>query len=110
MIRLKAIHILARDMALDNLLYPVELLDLVSADQRIGMARGPRPTRAANTVHVILGDIGQIKINHLGQLLDIEATCRDIRRDQHTNLARLESSQGAGARTPDSCCREWRRH
>jgi hypothetical protein len=35
MIRLKAVHILARDMALDNLLYPVELLDLVSTDQRI---------------------------------------------------------------------------
>jgi hypothetical protein len=34
---LKPIHILTGDMALDNLLNTLELVDLVSADQRISI-------------------------------------------------------------------------
>ena len=92
----KPTDVLPGDMALDHLLDAVELLDLVGAHQRVGPARGPRTTCAADTVHVILRHIGQVKIHHLGQLGDIQAPGGDIRGYQYPDVALLEPGQGPG--------------
>ena len=95
---LKTVDVLPGQVPLDYMLYIVELLDLVGADQRIGLAGRPGPAGATNAVHVVLGHIGQVEIHHLRQLGDIQAPGRDVRGHQHPYLAVLEVGQGLGAR------------
>lgn len=53
----KTVHILARNMPLDNLFYRIQLLDLIRADQRIGVARGTRAPGPTDAVHIIFWNI-----------------------------------------------------
>ena len=41
------------------------------------------PAGAANAVHVVLSVVGQIQVDHVGQLVDIDAAGRQIRGHQH---------------------------
>jgi hypothetical protein len=41
-------------------------------------------------VYVVFGDVGQLKINDLRKLIDIEAASRDIGSDQYGNLTLFE--------------------
>ena len=49
-------------------------------------------------MHVILGHVGQVEVDDVRQLLDVEAARGDVGRDQHLHLAGLEVLQGADAR------------
>ena len=62
-----------------------------------GVAVLAGPAGAADAVHVVLRHVGQIKVHHMGQLVDIDAAGGDIGGHQHTHLPALEASQGAGA-------------
>ena len=41
-------------------------------------------------MYVIFGDVGQLKVNDLRKLIDIEAACRDVGSDQYGNLTLFE--------------------
>jgi hypothetical protein len=41
-------------------------------------------------VYVIFGDVGQLKVNDLRKLIDLEAACGDVGGDQYSNLALFE--------------------
>ena len=69
----KTIHVLPGQVALDNMLYPIELFDFVCTDQGICMAGRSRPARSADTVYVVFRHVGQIEIHHLGQILYIQS-------------------------------------
>ena len=70
---------------------------LFGGHQGDGMAALAGPAGAADAVHVILGHIGQIQIDHMGQLLDVDAPGGNVRGHQHPHLTALEAGQGPGA-------------
>src|SRR5262245_52810822 len=66
--------------------------------QRHCLARGARAAGAADAVHVILGNMRQVVVHHVRQLLDVEAARGDVGRDQHLQLVALEALQCPRAR------------
>ena len=50
-------------------------------------------------MHVIFGHIGQLKVHHVRQLVDVDAARGNVGRHQHLQFASLELAQGTGAGT-----------
>ena len=57
-----------------------------------------RPAGSADAVDVGLRLVGQIVIDHMGQLIDVNASRRNVGRHQNARFARLEVGQGVLAR------------
>ena len=93
---LKARHDFALQLLLGQAFNVLELLEFVGTDQGDSLSGGAGPAGAADTVDVILGHIGQVHVDDLGQLLDIQPASSDIGGDQGADLAVLEVCQGAG--------------
>ena len=51
----------------------------------------------ADTVHVVFFNVRQLEVDHVGQLVDIQAAGGDIGGHQDAHLASLEVGQGFGA-------------
>ena len=66
--------------------------------KRDRLAFQARAAGAADAVHVILGDVRQVVVDDVRQRLDVEAARGDVGRDQHADLARLETLERADAR------------
>ena len=66
------------------------------------------PSGSADAVDIVFGDMGQLVVDDVGQLIDIEAAGRDIGGHQDADRAGLEAIQ-ARVRAAWLCCREWRR-
>ena len=49
-------------------------------------------------MHVILRDIGQFEVDHVRQVIDVEAARRDVSGDEHTNFSVLETTERHVAR------------
>ena len=58
-----------------------------------GHARVPRAPRAPDPVHICLGDIGQIIVEHMGKAADVNAAGGNVRGHQHADTAVLEAAQ-----------------
>ena len=69
----------------------------------------PGPAGAADPVDIGLGHLGQVVVEHVGQLLDVQAPGGDVGGHQHPDRAVLEVGQGRPAGRSGSCCRGWRR-
>ena len=41
-------------------------------------------------MHVDLGDLGKVQVEDMGDAVDVQASCRDVRRYQNGDLTRLE--------------------
>ena len=70
----------------------------VHAHQRDRLAGRARAAGAADAVHVVLGHVGQLEIDHVRQLVDVDAACGDVGGHQHREVAGLELGQRLGAR------------
>lgn len=70
---------------------------LFGRHQGNGMAVLARPAGAADAVHIVLGHVGQVEVDHMGQLVDVDAAGGDVGGHQHPHLAALELRQGPGA-------------
>ena len=57
-----------------------------------------RTGRASNAVHVDLGLIGQIVIEHVRNVVNVDATAGDVGGDEHVDTPLLEILQRLGAR------------
>src|SRR5260221_176470 len=68
------------------------------ADEGDGFALGAGTAGAADAVHIVLGHMRQVEVDHVGQGLDVEAARGDIGRHQHAQLVALEKPERAGAR------------
>ena len=51
-------------------------------------ARAARAAGAADAVHVVLGDVRQLEVDDVRQLLDVEAARGDVGRDEHRHVGR----------------------
>src|SRR5262245_37615284 len=81
---------------LDEDLLPDELLDRLEVQgaglvhERDGLAAGAGPGRAPDAMDVVLGILGQIPVDDVGDRLDVQAARGDVGRHQHGELAFLE--------------------
>ena len=66
----------------------------VQAHQVDGSAVGARAARAADAVHVVFRDVGDVVIHHVWQVVNVDAARGDICRYQRTYVAALEATQG----------------
>jgi hypothetical protein len=96
-IRGKAIDHHLRQFALDELLDIAQKWPFIDTDEGDRLADITGPTGAANAVDVVFGDIRQLIVDHMGELINIEAACSDIGGDENAYLATLEVSEGARA-------------
>ncbi len=71
------------DQRLDGL----ELTELVLAHQGDGLTAAPGAAGTADAVDVILRHLGQLEVDHVGQLIDVQAPGGDVGGNQHPHLA-----------------------
>ncbi len=71
----------------DQRLDLLELTQLVLAHQGDGLAAAPGTAGATDAVDVILRHLGQLEVDHVGQLIDVETPCGDVGGNQHPHLA-----------------------
>src|SRR6185312_4723647 len=79
---------------------PDEPLDVADApgvlhrDEGDGVADRLGPARAPDAVHVILGILRDVVIDHVGHAGDVDAAGGDVGRDHHLVAALLEAIEG----------------
>jgi hypothetical protein len=61
-----------------------KLLPVFARHKTCGATGRLHPSRAPNAMHVIFGAIGQIEIDHVADIRDIDPSGGNIRCDQHT--------------------------
>ena len=84
---------LDRDLAADQLLDRVEREDVVVARERDGGSFRAGAARPADPVHVVLGILGQVVVDDVGDALDVEAARSDVRGDEDGEPPVLEVLQ-----------------
>ncbi len=94
---IEALHVTVRDALLGQALDGLEQLLLVRRHQRDGLAIASGPAGTADAVYIVFLDIGQLEVDHVGQLIDVQAAGGDVGGDQHANVVALEVGQGLGA-------------
>src|SRR5450830_55459 len=98
-IRFEAFDEFDWNFALDEAFDVVQKIMLIDADQRHGRAGSASAAGAADTMDVIFRHIRQIVIDHVRQLVDVDAACGDIGRNQGLQFTVLEFTQGTGTRS-----------
>ena len=94
---IEAHQIAFRDALLGHALDALEQLFLVRRDQRNGFTAAPGTASTADAVYVVFLDVGQLEVDHMGQLVDIQTAGGDIGGDQDAHLVGLEVGQSLGA-------------
>ncbi|MNM53550.1 hypothetical protein D3C81_646540 [compost metagenome] len=79
-----------------NALDALEQLLFVWSNQRNGFTRATGTTGTADTVHVIFFDVRQLEVDHVRQLVNVQAASRNIGSNHDTHGAGLEIGQGLG--------------
>ena len=83
-----------RDVFADELLDVLEVVHLVGAAEADSLALLAGPAGAADAVDVGFGLVGQIKVHHQGQLVDVDAPGGDVGGHQYPDLSAFEVGQG----------------
>ena len=83
-----------RDRALEHPLDAAQQVHLVHADERDGLAGRAGTSRPADAVDVVLRVPRQLEVDDGRQVLDVEPARRDVRGDEHPDVAVLESLEG----------------
>jgi hypothetical protein len=76
----------------------LEIVAIFGGAERQGSAGFPCPAGSANAVNVCLRLVGQVVVDDVGDILDIQAPRRDIRCNQNRRLGGSERGQGSRAR------------
>lgn len=93
-IRLECFDHDLRDFALQKALDVIEQLVLVNADERSRTSNIACASCTTNAVDVIFRNTRQVVVDHVGQIVDVQPTCRDIGGDEDTDLSLFELSEG----------------
>ena len=94
---IEALELEPREGIADRALDGLEITHLVGRHEGDGLSDRARPRSAPGAVDVIVGHVGDVEVHHVGELVDVDATRRDVGGDQHAVLAALEALQGMGA-------------
>src|SRR5688572_12206026 len=68
----------------------LQTVAFIAGHERQRAPRGAGAAGAADAVHVVLGHVRQLEIHDLRQLRDVDATRRNVGRDEHLDLVVLE--------------------
>ena len=104
-VRLEARDDLARHFAPDHLLDVGEQRLVVRAHEGDRLAGGARAAGAADPVDIVFRHVGQVEVDDVRQLLDVEAARGDVGGDERLQLAGLELARAHGCARSGSCCR-----
>ena len=66
----------------------------IHADQAHGIAFATCAASTADAVHVVFRDVRNLVVDHVGQFVDVDATCCNISSYQRTQFAGLEAFEG----------------
>ena len=80
----------ARDLELDQLFDVDQVFFLVGAEQRDRVTFRTGTSGTADAMHVILGRMRQLVVDHAGHFLDVEAARGDVGGDQQFDFTALE--------------------
>ncbi|VVN46642.1 hypothetical protein PS639_05808 [Pseudomonas fluorescens] len=69
----------------------------VRRHQRDRLARTTGAASTADTVHIVFVNVRQFEVDHVWQLIDVEAASGDVGGDQDAHFTGLEVGQGFGA-------------
>src|SRR3990167_7970331 len=94
---IKTQQIAVADLLLGHALNALEQLLFIRCYEGDRLTAAARAASAADAVYVIFFDIRQLEVDHVRQLIDIQAAGGDISGYQNAYLAGLEVSQGFGA-------------
>jgi len=83
----------ACDPAPEHLLDAAQARFLVGRDEGQRVARRLCARRASDAVDVVLGALRQVEVDHVAQVLDVDAARGDVGRDQHGEAPRAEPGQ-----------------
>ena len=78
------------DRLLDEPLDVPQEVGFFGADERNRDARAARPTGATNAVYIVFGHVGDLVVDDVGQLLDVDPTRRDVGRHENPQAPFLE--------------------
>src|SRR6185295_3607889 len=90
----EAFELFARQFLADRALDRRELRPFVVADESERFAHRSGPGRPADAMDVILGDVRDVQVDHVGQQFDVDAAGSDVGRDQHAIFPFLEAGEG----------------
>ena len=94
--RLKIVDFFTLDPAFDQSLDILKLFGFIGTDQGNGVTAGTGTTGTANTVNIIFGHVGQVKIYNTVKMIDINTPGGDIRCHQYLNFVLFKSGQCPG--------------
>ena len=83
------------DSLRDELLDISEILLLFSITEGYRDTTCSGSTSTTDTVDIGLRDIREFEVYHMGKLIDVDTTSRDICRDEDTSELRLEVREGS---------------
>ncbi len=82
-----------RDIAIDQFLDIAQISSFLDVAETKGDAAGAGPAGTPDAVHVGFGDVRQIEVDHVAELLYVDAARGDIGSDQYAGLTVLEILQ-----------------
>ena len=94
---IKFAHVCARDCLFYKPLNISQLLALVAAHQRDRQARCTRAACSTDTMHIILGHMGKIEIDHRLQLMDVDSARCNVGSNKHLYKILLKGIERLGA-------------
>ncbi len=97
MVWLKTTNILTRKQLADQVFDIREQANLVGGHQGYCLARTAGTAGTADTMNVVLWHVRQVKVDYLGELVDIDAPGGDVGSHQNTGGTILKAGQGAGS-------------
>src|SRR5450759_867865 len=83
----------ARQTLADRALDLAEIRLFLRCDEREGVARQLGARRAAHAMDVVLGDVRDVEVHDVREGLDVDAACRDVRRDEDLEPSVLERGE-----------------
>src|SRR4051812_34988252 len=72
---------------------------LLRQDEGDRLAAAPGAAGAARAVDVVLVLLRRVEVDHVRDVVEVEAACRDVRGDERRHLAALEAGKRALARS-----------
>src|SRR5580704_9776058 len=90
---LETLDVLAIERVAERAFQPRQVDAFLLRDQADRFARLAHPRRAPDAMDVAFGLVGQVEVNHVRYVGDIESAGGHVRRDHHAKLVRAESRE-----------------
>ena len=68
----------------------MESIHVVFIDQRDGNTVAVSACRTADAMDIVFGIVGNVVVDHHGDVVDVNAACQDVRSHQDVDLSALE--------------------